>query len=149
MQFKPIIDAVEAQIKADGTANPLIAIYNRYTVLPGVHSVPLCVTGTTLSAKVDEEYLGVTGISSPRLWAVIIGISLLTRNYPQQSQVIRSREGIDAAQHAVYHALNKDCTFGGIVVQSWTDSVREVALLNGEYRGFEVLVQIQVFESSD
>jgi hypothetical protein len=149
MQFKPLIDAIEAQIKADSTANPLIAIYHRYTVIPGVHSVPLCVAGTTISAKLDEEFLGVDSNSRPRLWDVVLGISLLTRNYPLQKQVIISREAIDAAQDAVYHALNKDCTFGDVAVQSWMNSIREIALLNGEYRGFELLLQIQVFESSD
>jgi hypothetical protein len=146
--YKPIIDAVETQIKEDDVANQLIALYNRFTVSPGVHSVPVCVIATSLGLKLSEEFLGQDPNNRPRLWDMVLGISILTRNYPLQTQVIRARESVDAAQHAVYNALNKDCTFGDVVNQSWVDSVREITLLNAEYRGFEIMLQMHVFESS-
>lgn len=148
MLFKPLIVAIETQIKEDDAAKALIAVYNRYTILPGIHTMPAVVVGTTHNTKLDEEFLGETSVARPRLWEATIGISCLTRHYPLQKQVIRASESIDAVQHAVSNALSKDNTFGDVAVQSWVSSVREVSFRNAEYRGFEILVQVQIYESS-
>lgn len=148
MLFKTVIEAIENEIKTDTAANTLIAVYNRYTILPGIHTMPAVVVGTSQSAKLAEEFLGESAGSRPRLWEATIGISCLTRNYPLQNQVILASESIDAVQNAVFQALNKDNTLGNVVTQSWIESVREIALRNGEYRGFEILIVVQVYETS-
>lgn len=148
MQFKPLIDAIEAQIKADSAANALISVYNRYSILPGIHTMPVVITGTSHNAKLEEEYLGESLDSRPRLWEARIGISVLTRRYPLQKQVIKASENIDAVQHAISAALSSDATLGDVVVQSWIENVREVSYLNNEYWGFELVLVAQVFETS-
>ena len=148
MLFKPLIEAIEKQIKEDTAANGLISVYNRYTIMPGIHTMPAVIVGTSHSAKLTEEFLGDSAGSRPRLWEAAIGISVLTRNYPLQKQVILAAESVDSVQAVVFTALNKDNTLGDIVVQSWIENVREVALRNGEYHGFEIMLISQVYETS-
>jgi hypothetical protein len=148
MLFKTLIDAIETQIKADNTANGLIAVYNRYIIMPGIHTMPTCIVGTSHSVNLSEEFQGESPISRPRLWTVSIGISCLTRNYPLQAQVITASENVDAVQAAVCGALAKDNTLGGAALQSWVSGISEIVLHNGEYRGFQITLELQIFEHS-
>jgi hypothetical protein len=149
MLFKTLIAAIEDIIKADVAANALIKVYNRYTILPGIHTMPAIVIGTTHNVRLSESFVGQSAGSRPRLWEASIGISCLTRNYPLQAQVIAASESIDAVQNAVFHALNQDSKQGGACVQSWVENIREVTFAGGEYHGFEIQLQLQVYETSD
>jgi hypothetical protein len=146
MQFKPILDAIETILKANEAANALIKVYRQYIVEPGVMAVPVCVIGSSRALKLDEAFTGDTGGARPRLWNVVIGVSVLTRRYPLPAQVKEAAEKIDVTQAAVYTALNFDSKLGGVVTQSWVENVREIILLQGEYYGYSVELSCQFFE---
>lgn len=146
MQFKPILDAIEAILKANQPANALIKVYRQYIIEPGVHTVPACVIGSSRAMKINDAYTGDTGGARPRTWDADIGVSILTRRYPLPAQVKTAAEGVDAAQAAVYTALNVDSSLGDVVSQSWVEGVREIILLQGEYYGYELMLSCQVFE---
>jgi hypothetical protein len=146
MLFKPILEAIEIILKANEAANALIKVYRQYIIEPGVHTVPACVIGSSRALKLDEAFTGDTGGARPRLWDVDVGVSVLTRRYPLPAQVKEAAEKIDAAQAAMYTALNADSKLGGVVTQSWVENVREIILLQGEYYGYELLISCQVFE---
>ena len=145
MQFKPLLGSIEAVIKASA-ANNLIKRYRTYLIEPGVIAVPACVTGTSRSLKLDEAFIGDTPDTCPRLWMATIGISVLTRGYSLPAQVVKAAEEVDAAQAAVYSALNVDSTLNDACVQSWVDAVQEIVLLKGEYFGYSLILKAQVFE---
>ena len=140
MQYKPILDAIEAIIKADETANGLIGVYRVYDVEPGVYETPVCVIGTTLGMTHEQSYLGTTGGARPRLWGLSIGISILGRSYPTQAQITKEAEKLDATQAAVYTALNVDTSITSTVTLSLLERVHSVMLPGGEYFGHELLI---------
>lgn len=141
MKYKPILDAIEAIIKADETANGLIEVYRTFILEPGVYATPVCVIGSTMEMKHDQSYLGDTGGARPRLWAVSIGISILGRGYPTQAQIITEAEKLDATQAAVYTALNVDTSITSSVTLSILDRIRSVTLSGGEYFGHELIIE--------
>jgi hypothetical protein len=141
MQFKPIVAALEAQIKGSA-ANTLIKLYRSYVVEPGAMAVPICLIGSSRKFSTTEEYLG-----NNQLLEAVIGISVLSRRFPLPAQIIRAAESIDATQDAICIALNADRTQGDVIVQSWITNVAEITLGN-EYFGYEIFVTCQVFETS-
>jgi hypothetical protein len=146
MEFKPLLGAIENVIKLSA-ANALINTYRHYVIEPGVHSVPVCVLGTTRGLKLEEEFLGDSAGAHPVLWQVTLGISVLTRRYTLPPQVIIAAEAVDALQGAVFTALNDDPKQGDVCAQSWIESVKEVGFLNGEYVGYELILILQKFEA--
>ena len=147
MQFKPILDKIESIIKASN-ANSKIRLYRMYIIEPGAMSTPICLIGSSRSLKLNEAFFGESESASPRLWDFEIGISLLSRRYPAPAQVVRAADEIDVAQAAVYSALNCDMQLDDSVTQAWVESVREIILLNGEYFGYELLLQGQKYEGT-
>jgi hypothetical protein len=143
MQYKPILDAIEAIIKADGTANGLIEVYRTYEVEQGVFKTPVCVIGATTDMSHDMSFLGVTGGSRPRIWGVKITILILGRSYKTQAQLKTEAEKLDAAQAAVYTALNVDTRITNTVTLSWIDNIRGITLPGGEYFGHAIEVSIE------
>lgn len=140
MQYKPILDAIEAIIKADATANGLIGVYRVYTVEPGVAKTPVCVIGTTTEMSHEQSYLGDTAGARPRLWSLTIGVSVLGRGYSTQALNKTEVEKLDATQAAVYTALNEDTSITSTVTLSLIDRIRGVTLSGGEYFGHEILI---------
>lgn len=143
MQYKPILDALEAIIKADETANGLIEVYRTYEVEPGVYKTPVCVIGATTDMTHDLSFLGDTAGSRPRVWGVLIKVLLLGRSYPTQAQLKTEVEKLDAAQAAVYTALNADTTITDTVTLSWIENIRGITLPGGEYFGHEIEISIE------
>lgn len=146
MQFKLILDKIESVIKGSA-ANSKIRLYRTYVIEPGAMATPICLIGSSRSLKLNEAFLGVSGGASPRLWDFDIGISILSRRYPLPKQIKRAAEEIDVTQAAVYSALNADSKLDGSVTQSWVENIREIVLLNGEYFGYEIILQGQKYES--
>ena len=140
MQYKPILDAIEAIIKADETANRLIGVYRVYGVEPGVYSTPVCVIGATTELRHNNSYVSPSSGVRPRLWDVLIAIQILGRSYPTQEQLIKEVEALDATQAAVYTALNVDTKITNTVSQSLIQRVRNVSLPGGEYFGHEITI---------
>lgn len=140
MQYKPILDAIEAIIKADATANGLIEVYRVYGVEPGVSATPVCVIGSSMDMSHDLSCLGDTSGSRPRVWAVHISILILGRSYPTQEQTKKEVGKLDTAQAAVYTALNVDTTLTNTVTLSLIDDIRGVSLPGGEYFGHEIII---------
>ena len=138
MQYKPILDAIEAIIKADSTANGLIKLYRFFEVEPGVRATPVCVIGTTTEMGHEASYLGDTAGARPRLWSLSIGVSILGRSYPTQTQLNLEATALDNAQAAMYTALNEDTSITSTVTLSVIDRVRNVRI--GEYFGHEILI---------
>ena len=145
MQFKPLLDKIESIIKSSA-AHPKIKLYRTYVIEPGAMATPICLIGSSRSLKLNEAFLGIEGGASPRLWDLEIGISILSRRYPLPAQVKRAAEEIDAAQAAVYTALNADMSLDESVSQAWVQDIREIILLNGEYFGYEIKVVGQKYE---
>jgi hypothetical protein len=145
MLFKTILDALETVIRESG-ANTHIRLYRRYAIEQGVHSMPTLVLGTTLNFKVTETFLGEDAVSHPQLIEATIGMCILNRNYPLPAQVVRAAEATDVCQHAVCDAILTDSTQGEKVAQSWITNVREITI-PPEYKGFEINIICQVFES--
>ena len=143
MQYKPILDAMEAIIKADGAANGLIEVYRTYEVEPGVYKTPVCVIGATTEMAHDQSFLGDTGGSRPRIWGVAIKNLILGRSYPTQAQIKTEVEKLDAAQAAVYTALNVDTTITNTVTLSSIQSIRGITLPGGEYFGHVIEIGIE------
>lgn len=143
MQYKPILDALEAIIKADETANGKIGVYRTYVVEPGVSKTPVCVIGTTTEMSHEHSYFGDTGGSRPRLWGLNIGISILGRSYPTQTRLISEAETLDATQAAVYTALNADTSLTSTVTLSSVQTIRGITLPGGEYFGHEIIIAIE------
>ena len=147
MKFKPLMIAIENVIRGS-SAHALVKAYRHYVIEPGVHSIPVLVLGTTRSLRIEEAYLPAAGGGgNPVLWQVTLGISILTRRYPLPAQVIKAAEEVDALQSAIFAALNNDPTQGDVCVQSWTETVKQVSLLNGEYTGYELILILQKFEA--
>ena len=146
MEFKPILDKIELIIK-NSDINSSIRLYRRYVIEPGAHATPVCVIGSSISVKLNEAYLGVEDGASPRLWDFSIGIAILSKRYPLPAQIEEAAANVDIVQAGVYTALNRDMKLDGSVTQSWINSIREITLLNGEYWGFEILLDGQKFES--
>ncbi len=143
MQYKPILVAIEAIIKADVTANGLIEVYRTYEVEPGVHKTPVCVIGATTEMSHDQSFLSAHGGATPRIWGVTITILLLGRSYPTQALLKTEVEKLDAAQAAVYNVLNVDTTIGSTVTQSVVQSIRGITLPGGEYFGHVIEIGIE------
>lgn len=143
MQYKPILDAIEAIIKADETANGLIGVYRAYAVEPGVPKTPVCIIGTTTELSHAQSYLGDTGGSRPRLWNVSIGVSIVGRSYPTQALLITEAEKLDAAQAAVYAALNADTSITNTVTLSIIERIRDITLPGGKYFGHEIIIEAE------
>lgn len=143
MQYKPILAAMEAIIKADETANGLIAVYRTYEVEPGVHKTPVCVIGATTEMSHDQSCLGDTGGSRPRIWGVTIKNLILGRSYSTQALRKTEVEKLDAAQAAVYTALNADMTITNTVTLSSIQSIRGITLPGGEYFGHVMEIGIE------
>ena len=143
MQYKPILDAIEAIIKADETANGLIGVYRVYRVEPGVYETPVCVIGTTTELAHNKSYVSSSSGVRPRLWDVSIAIQILGRGYPTQDQIIREVENLDATQAAVYSALNVDTKITNTVTQSLVQRVHNVSLPGGEYFGHEIIIEAE------
>jgi hypothetical protein len=143
MQYKPILDAMEAIIKADGTANGLIEVYRTYEVEQGVYKTPVCVIGATTDMSHDMSFLGATGGSRPRIWGVKITILILGRSYKMQAQLKAEAEKLDATQAAVYTVLNVDTKITNTVTLSWIDNIRGITLPGGEYFGHAIEVSIE------
>ena len=140
MKFKPILDAIEAIIKADETANGLIKVYRVYDVEQGVYSTPVCVIGASTEMTHDMSCLGDTWGARPRVWAVTITILILGRSYPTQAQLITEVEKLDATQAAVYTALNADTSITSKVTLSKIERIHGVRLPGGEYFGHEIVI---------
>jgi len=147
VQFAPILNKIESIIKASD-ANAKIKLYRIYLIEPGAMATPICLIGSSRSLKLNEAFLGVSGGASPRLWDFEIGVSLLSRRYPLPAQVMKAAEEIDAAQAAVYTALNADMSLDDSVTQAWIENIREIVLLNGEYFGYQIMVVGQKYEST-
>jgi len=143
MQYKPILDAIEAIIKADETANGLIGVYRVYEVEPGVYKTPGCVIGASTEMSHAQGYLGSHGGARPRLWDVTISLLILGRSYPTQAQLTTEVEKLDATQAAVYTVLNVDTSITSTVTLSVVESVRGVRLPGGEYFGHEMRIEAQ------
>jgi len=143
MQYKPILDAIEAILKADVTANGLIGVYRIYDVEPGVYTTPVCVIGATTKLTHDMSYVSSPSGVRPRLWDVTIAIQVLGRSYPTQEQLIKEVESLDATQAAIYTALNVDTKITNTVTQSLIYSVRNVTLTGGEYFGHEIIIKAE------
>lgn len=143
MQYKPILDAIEAIIRADETANGLISVYRVYEVEQGVYKTPVCVIGSTTEMSHNQGFLGAHGGSRPRLWDVNISLLILGRSYPTQAQLTTEVEKLDAAQAAVYTALNVDTSITSTVTLSVIEHIRGVALPGGEYFGHEILIKAE------
>jgi len=148
MQYKPILDAIEAIIKADETANGLIGVYRTYDVEPGVPKTPVCVIGASTEMSHEQTFAGDRSGARPRIWDVSISILILGRNYPTQARLVTEVEKLDATQAAVYTALNADMTLEESVSQAWIENIREIVLLNGEYFGYEIKIVGQKYEST-
>ena len=140
MKYKPILDAIEAIIKADETANGLIEVYRVYHVEPGVHNTPVCVIGTTTDMTHGKSFLGDTGGARPRLWGVLIAIEILGRSYPTSALLKAEVEKLDATQAAVYTALNADTSITSTVTMSKIVDIRGIS--HGEYFGHEIIIGI-------
>lgn len=143
MQYKPILDAIEAIIKADTTANGLIGVYRVYGVEPGVYATPACVIGSSMAMSHNMSCLGDTSGSRPRVWAVNISILILGRSYSTQAQTKTEVEKLDATQAAVYTALNADTSLTNTVTLSKIDDIRGITLPGGEYFGHEIIIGIE------
>jgi len=148
MQYKPILDAIKAILVADETANGLIAAYRFFMVEQGVYATPVCIIGSTTEMSHAQSYLGSVAGTRPRSWGISIGISILGRSYPTQTQLITEVENLDATQAAVYTALNTDTKIGDTVTQSLVRRVHNVALsggeyVGGEYFGHEVIIEAE------
>jgi hypothetical protein len=143
MQYKPILDAIEAIIKADETANGLIGVYRVYEVEPGVYKTPVCVIGSSMRMSHDMSFLGDTSGARPRMWGVEIAIQILGRGYPTQAKLKTEVEKLDATQAAVYTALNEDTSLTNTVTLSKIDDIRGVSLPGGEYFGHEITIGIE------
>ena len=143
MKYKPILDAIEAIIKADETANGLIGVYRVYAVEPGVPKTPVCVIGSSMGMSHDLSFLGDTSGARPRVWGVLIAIQILGRSYPTQAQLITEVENLDAAQAAVYTALNEDTSISGTVTLSKIEAIRGITLPGNEYFGHEITIGIE------
>lgn len=137
MQYKPVLDAIKAILVADETANGLIEVYRFFMVEQGVFATPVCVIGSTTEMSHAQSYLGAVAGTRPRSWSISIGISLLGRSHPTQIQLITEVEKLDAAQAAVYTALNADTKLCDSASQSLVQRVHNVALSGGEYAGGE------------
>lgn len=148
MEFKPILDGIETTIKASG-ANLKIKLYRKYVIEPGAKAVPICLIGSSISAKLNEEYLPVSGGNNPRLWDFSIGISILSRRYPLPAQIEAAAGKVDECQAAVFTALNCDTTLNDSVLHSWVETISEITLLNGEYWGHQIMLTGQIFEPSE
>jgi len=148
MQYKPILDAIKAILVADTTANGLIGTYRFFMVEQGVYTTPVCVIGSTMEMSHARSYLGSVAGTRPRSWGLSIGISLLGHSYPTQKQLITEIEKSDAAQAAVYTALNVDTKIGDTTTQSLVQRVHNVALsggqyVGGEYFGYELIIEAE------
>jgi len=143
MQYKPILDAIEAILVADETANGLIGVYRVYKVEPGVYSTPVCVIGATTALTHNKSYISPSSGVRPRLWDVSIAIQILGRGYPTQERIITEVEKLDATQAAVFTALNADTKITNTVTQSLIQSVRNVSLPGGEYFGHEIMIEVK------
>jgi hypothetical protein len=142
MQYKPILDAIEALIKADATANGLIGVYRMYDVEQGVPKTPICVIGASTEMEHDFSMLGSSAGSRPRFWGVSIKILILGRSYKTQAQLIKEGEKLDATQEAVFTVLNADSKLGDTVSQSLVKSIRGVSLPGGEYFGHAITIEM-------
>jgi hypothetical protein len=140
MQYKPILDAIEAIIKADGTANGLIGVYRVYKVEPGVPKTPVCIIGAATEMSHGQTFTGDTSGSRPRIWDVSISVLILGRSYPTQAQLKTEVEKLDATQAAVYTALNVDTSITSTVTLSWINRIHGITLPGGEYFGHEILI---------
>jgi hypothetical protein len=143
MQYKPILAAIEAIIKADVTANGLIGVYRVYDVEQGVSKTPVCVIGSSLSMSHDLSFLGDTSGARPRVWGVLISVSILGRSYSTQAQLKTEVEKLDATQAAVYTALNADTSLTSTVTLSMINDIRGISLPGGEYFGHEIIIGIE------
>ena len=143
MQYKPILDAIAAILKADEAANGLIKIYRVYDIEPGVYSTPVCVIGASKKLAHNKSYVSSSTGVRPRLWDISIAIQILGRSYPTQEQLIKEVENLDATQAAVYTALNVDTKISNTVTQSLIRSVRNVTLAGGEYFGHEIIIEAE------
>ena len=146
MQYKPILDAIKAILKADETAKGLIKVYRVYDVEPGVYNTPVCVIGASTEMSHDLSCLGDTEGSRPRVWAVSLSILILGRSYPTQAQLITEVESLDATQAAVYNALNADTTITDKVTLSRIDRIHGLTIPGGEYFGHELLIIAKKYE---
>lgn len=143
MQYKPILDAIEAIIKADSTANGLIEVYRVYKIEPGVSATPACVIGSSLRMKHDQSYMGNVAGSRPRTWGVAISVLILGRSYLTQTQLTSEVEKLDATQAAVFSALNADSKLDSTVTQSLIEDIHDITIPNGEYFGHELVIGIE------
>jgi len=140
MQYKPVLDAIEAILVADETANGLIGVYRWYQVEPGVSKTPACVIGASTEMSLRESYVGSHAGSRPRSWDVTISILVLGRSYDTQAQLTTEVEVLDATQSAVYTALNVDSSLTSTVTLSSIDRVHGIRIPGGEYFGHEILI---------
>jgi len=140
MQYKPILDAIEAILKADENANGVIGVYRTYAVEPGVSETPVCVIGAATEMTHDLSCLGDTGGARPRMWAVSISILILGRRYPTQALLKTEVEKLDATQAAVYTALNADTSITSKVTLSYINRIHDITMPGGEYFGHEILI---------
>jgi hypothetical protein len=141
MQYKPILDAIEAIIKADETANGLIGVYRTYGVEPGVPKTPICVIGASTEMSHDQGFFGPHSGARPVLWKVAIVLLILGRCYKTQIQLITEVEKLDATQAAVYTALNEDSTITNTVTLSVINSIQDITLPGGEYFGHKITIE--------
>jgi hypothetical protein len=150
MHFKTLIDAIELTIQAHAPANTLIKVYRKYDIEPGIKAVPVCVIGSTRSLDTEEVHIPQADSEHRRLWNAKIGVSLLTRSYPLPVRTIEAAGLIDQAQAAVYTAFSENphliTAIDPDVTLSRVTSIREIVLLNGEYFGYELLLEAWVYE---
>jgi hypothetical protein len=146
MRLTPIFNAIESTVKADATAAELLKLYRHRLIEPGAMAVPILLIGSSVNVQLNEEFTGAHDSTTSCIWRAVIGISILTRGYPLPAQVARAQENVDAAQSAVYNALNNDSDLSGAVMDTDIAGIKEIALMNGEYYGYQILLTCMVFE---
>ena len=147
MQYKPILDAIEAILKADETANGLIGVYRRYDVEQAAPKTPICVIGASTEMSHNQGFFGPHSGTRPVLWKVTIALLILGRSYPTQAQLKTEVETLDATQAAVYTALNEDSSITSTVTLSVINRIEDITLPGSKYFGHKITIEAEKKES--
>ena len=135
MKFAPILDGIEAILKADVDTKDVIKEYRRYKLEHGIRATPFCFIRKVRTVYRERNSKGI-------IWDGEIFVDFLGQAYEIQSRYLEMVDKLDKLQDDAYDAF--------IANPRLTDSVRisKVSVSENinidEYFGFEIKLAFTV-----
>lgn len=135
MKFKPVLDGIEAILKADAGTKDVIKGYRRYIFEKGVRPTPFCLIRKIRLTYRERNTKGT-------VWDGEVLIDFLGQASEIQSRYIEMADKLDKLQDDAYDAFIANPQLTASVRTSHVSLAESIKI--GEYFGFEIKVAFTV-----